>query len=314
MPARLSVIVPVRNCLPYLPKALDSIRCQKIEDIEIVVIDDQSTDGLDRWLAREAERDPRLKCLVGPGEGVAAARNTGLAACSAPLIGFVDADDSWNDDAIADRLRLMEERPEIVLSFADHESYSVDGRLLGTDFDYWPRFRRWLGTRRGIVPLGHQAFDLIFAENVCGTGTVIARRGAIDAAGGFDRRLRICEDWDLWLKLSRAGEVWCSTALTSRALSRPDSTSKNLPLLLTCLELVTAAHLPHADRRTRAIARARLATVRAEVAEQAGRMPQAVLHRLNSVRLDPTQRAAWEFLGAGYHLLAGKPPISTAPS
>jgi hypothetical protein len=201
----------------------------------------------------------------------------------------------------------MEEKPEILLTFADHESYSVDGRLLGTHFAYWPRFRRWLAGRQGLMPLGDQAFRLIFAENVCGTGTVIARRSAMDAAGGFSPRLRICEDWDLWLKLSRMGEVWCSTTMTSHALSRPNSTSKDLPLSLTCLEWVTAEHLPYADWRTGAIARARVATVRAEVDEEAGRRTQGVLHRLHSVLLDPTRRAVWEFLGAAYYLLAGKP-------
>jgi glycosyltransferase involved in cell wall biosynthesis len=313
-PPRLSVIVPVKNCLPYLPKAIDSIRRQNIDDIEIVVIDDQSTDGLDRWLAKEAKRDPRLKCLTGPGQGVAVARNVGVAGCSAPLIGFVDADDSWNAHAIADRLSLMEERPDILLSFADHESFSVDDRLLGTHFAYWPRFRHWLEGRQGLFPLGDRAFNLLFAENVCGTGTVIARRSAIEAAGGFDPRLRICEDWDLWLKLSRMGEVWCSTKLVSHSLNRPNSTSKNFPLLLTCMEWVTAEHLPYADRRTRAIALSRLATIRAEVAELSGRRPRALLHRLHGMVLDPNRRTVREFLGAGYYLLTGRPTAPAVPS
>lgn len=113
MSPRLSVVIPVKDCLPYLPKAIDSIRRQGIDDIETVVIDDQSTDGLDRWLAEEIKRDPHLKSRPGPGEGVAAARNAGLALCSAPLIAFLDADDSWNENAIADRLSLMEENPEV---------------------------------------------------------------------------------------------------------------------------------------------------------------------------------------------------------
>jgi glycosyltransferase involved in cell wall biosynthesis len=307
---RLSIIIPVKNCLQYLPTAIESIRDQAIDNIEIVVIDDQSTDGLDRWLAEESRRDARLKCLKGPGQGVAVARNVGLSACTAPLVGFVDADDQWNDHVIADRLALMEKSPEIVLSFADHETYSVDGRHLASDFAYWPRFSRWLNGRRGLLPLEGRAFNLVFAENVCGTGTVLARRDAMNAAGGFDPRLRICEDWDLWLKLSRQGEVWCSTTVTSRALSRPDSTSRNLPLLLTCLEIVTAEHLRYADWRTRAIARARLATVRADVAEADGRMPQAALHRLHSALHDPTRRAAREFLGAAYHTLTDRRAVS----
>lgn len=303
---RLSIIIPVKNCLQYLPTAIGSIRRQAIDDIEIVVIDDQSTDGLDRWLAEESRRDRRIKCLTGPGQGVAVARNVGLASCTAPLVGFVDADDQWNDHIITERLELMERKPEIVLSFADHETYSIDGRHGGSEFAYWPRFSRWLDGRQGVFPLHERAFDLIFAENVCGTGTVLARRDAMNAAGGFDPRLRICEDWDLWLKLSRRGEVWCSTTVTSRALRRPDSTSRNLPLLLSCLEVVTAEHLPYADRRTRAMARARLASARAELAEADGRMPQAALHRLRSALHDPTPRRAREFLGAAYHTLAAR--------
>jgi glycosyltransferase involved in cell wall biosynthesis len=312
MSPRLSVVIPVKDCLPYLPKAIDSIRRQGIDDIETVVIDDQSTDGLDRWLAEEVKRDRNLKSRPGPGEGVAAARNAGLALCNAPLIAFLDADDSWNENAIADRLSLMEENPEVVLTFADHAGFDVDGRPLGTNFGYVPRFQRWLAGRHGLLPLGDRAFNLLFAENVCGTSTVIARRDAIEAAGRFDRRLRICEDWDLWLKLSRAGAVWCSTTLATRALSRSESLSKNLPLLLACMEQVIAKNLPYADTRTRAIARAQLAAARADVAELEGRRPQAAMHQLHSLILDPTPRAAWKRLGVTFGLLSRKPAAAQA--
>ena len=61
MAPRLSIVIPVRNCLPYLPTAVDSIRKQRLDAVEIVVIGDQSTDALDRWLSRDA----RLKWLLG---------------------------------------------------------------------------------------------------------------------------------------------------------------------------------------------------------------------------------------------------------
>jgi glycosyltransferase involved in cell wall biosynthesis len=312
MSPRLSVIIPVKNCLSYLPKAIDSIRRQGIDDIEIVIVDDQSTDGLDRWLAEETKRDARLKSRLGPGQGVAAARNAALALCRAPLVAFLDADDSWNENAIADRLRLMEEKPEIVLTFADYEGYSPDDVRLGTYFAYWPRFHRWLARRTGVLPLGDQAFDFLFAENVCGTSTVIARRNAIEAVGGFDRTLRICEDWDLWLKLSRNGPVWCSTTLTTRALNRPDSTSKNFPLLLDCMGRVIAANWPYASPWSRSVARARLATAKADVAATAGRMSEAVWHRFNSFLLDPSAREAREVLSAGYRALTRTAPSARA--
>jgi|SRR6516164_9088394 len=65
MAPRLSIVIPVKNCLPYLPTAVDSIRKQRLDAVEIVVIGDQSTDALDRWLAQESKRDARLKWLLG---------------------------------------------------------------------------------------------------------------------------------------------------------------------------------------------------------------------------------------------------------
>jgi glycosyltransferase involved in cell wall biosynthesis len=65
MAPRLSVVIPVKNCLPYLPTAVDSIRKQRLDAVEIVVIGDQSTGALDRWLAQESKRDARLKWLLG---------------------------------------------------------------------------------------------------------------------------------------------------------------------------------------------------------------------------------------------------------
>jgi glycosyltransferase involved in cell wall biosynthesis len=314
MSPRLSVVIPVKNGLRYLPTAISSVRRQQLDEVEIIVVDDQSTDGLDKWLEQEVKKDPRLKPQRGPGAGVAAARNVGLRACNADLVAFLDADDSWNDNVIAERIALMNEHPGISLAFADHESYSIDGKTLGTHFAYFPRFHRWVGSRSGLLPLGPQAFNLLFAENVCGTSTVIARRSALEAAGGFDPNLKICEDWDMWLKLSRTGEVWCSTALASRFLHRADSTSRNSTLLLASLAEVTARHAPYADRRTRAIARARVAAAKADVAEEAGRLPQAVLHRLSSVVTDPTKRAAWELLGTSYRLLSGQRSAGPAPA
>ena len=66
MAPRLSIVIPVRNCLPSLPTAVDSIRKQRLDAVEIVVIGDRSTDALDRWLAQVSKRDARLKWSLGP--------------------------------------------------------------------------------------------------------------------------------------------------------------------------------------------------------------------------------------------------------
>ena len=311
--ASLSVVIPVKNDLIYLPKAIESIRRQNIDGTEIIVVDDQSTDGLDRWLADESRRHGDLKCLTGKGQGAGAARNLGLAEGAAPYVAFLDADDAWFDAAIADRLAVMRESSEILMTFGNAEHYLPDGQFLGTCFEYWPRFSRWLAGRSGLISLGKQAFRLLFVENVCGTDTVIIRRDVLERIGGFDPTLRIGEDWDLWLKVCRMGEVRCTTRPVSRRLRRTDSTSRNLPVLIECLKRVTAAHEHFADPRARAIAQARIETAKADLAELSGRPGEALLHRVRNLLLDPAKRSAWDTLATLYRLVARKALQPTRP-
>ncbi|OYW39345.1 MAG: hypothetical protein B7Z35_04325 [Hydrogenophilales bacterium 12-61-10] len=125
MAPRLSVVIPSRDCLAYLPDAIASIRAQEQPggpiapgSIEIVVVDDGSTDGTGDWLKAQAAHDPLLTALVHAPAGVGAARNAGIAAARAEIIAFLDADDQYLPDALSDRLVLMEQRPAIILSFA----------------------------------------------------------------------------------------------------------------------------------------------------------------------------------------------------
>ena len=89
----ISVIVPVYNVEEYLPRCLESILGQTYRDLQIILVDDGSTDGSSRLCAEFAERDPRVECIRISNSGVSAARNRGLAAAKGRWIGFVDADD-----------------------------------------------------------------------------------------------------------------------------------------------------------------------------------------------------------------------------
>ena len=89
----ISVIVPVYNVEEYLPRCLESILGQTYRDLQVILVDDGSTDGSSRLCAEFAERDPRIECIRISNSGVSAARNRGLAAAKGRWIGFVDADD-----------------------------------------------------------------------------------------------------------------------------------------------------------------------------------------------------------------------------
>ncbi len=97
----LSVIMPVYNTAPYLEDAVASVLTQTLTDLELLLVDDGSTDGSSRLCRRLALNDSRVRVLSGPHRGAAAARNRGLAAAEGALIGFVDADDWIEPDFYA---------------------------------------------------------------------------------------------------------------------------------------------------------------------------------------------------------------------
>lgn len=97
--AQVSVIVPVYNVEEFLPEALESLKAQTLEDIEIVAVDDGSTDGSLALLKRAAEQDTRIVIVSKPNGGLSSARNAGIAAATSPIVCFLDADDLLTPDA-----------------------------------------------------------------------------------------------------------------------------------------------------------------------------------------------------------------------
>src|SRR3954447_12026360 len=93
MPPRISVIVPVYNVEAYLAECLESLAGQTFRDLEVVMVDDGSTDGSAAIAERFAERDPRLRLIRQPNGGLSRARNTGIDAAGGELLAFVDSDD-----------------------------------------------------------------------------------------------------------------------------------------------------------------------------------------------------------------------------
>lgn len=300
---RLSVIIPTRDCLAYLPDAIASIRAQEDGtaihpgEIEIVVVDDGSTDGTGSWLQDQTARDLHLKALVHRPAGVAAARNAGIAVAGAQIIAFLDADDQYLPGALAERLDLMERDPSISLTFADVMSVDPNGKLVGYQFDYWPLFRAFIGGRSGLLALGPNAFAMLLAEMVCGTSSVMTRRRALEAVGSFNEDLRISEDWDLWLKLAQVGAVWCSTRRSTRYLVRPGSTSRNMDVLVDTVERVFRARVPDPSavpQPWRGVALARLHDARAELARSRGAWLKALYEHLSALAKAPSRRLARE--------------------
>lgn len=314
MVPRLAIVIPVRNGESFVAGAVASALALPIRDIEILVIDDGSTDGTPAVLQALAARDPRVVTIRRDSDhGAAAARNEAIRRARAAYICFLDADDSLRP-AVADRLLWHERHPETVMSFSDHETLLPDGTIEPRHVASWPRFQRFLGSARGIVMLGDDGFGLLFGENpVCTTGTM-ARRDALLGAGGFARDLRQAEDWDLWIRLARRGEIAYSTRAEVLHAVRPGSLSTEVDSVSRNVAEVVRRHWREAALRHPGALLSALSAVQVSRAEQARlrcRNVRAAVYYAAGLLLQPGTALARDFARALAVLAGLRPPGAT---
>ena len=180
----VSVIIPTYNRAALLREALDSVHAQTFRDFELIVIDDGSTEDIKAAVAGHVAR-PRVvrQAHLGP----AAARNCGLREASADLVAFLDSDDLWHPTKLEVFLRAADAEPELnffygPMSPIDLQGNPVPGRTK-------PCHDGWITQE-------------LFCSSFVHVPTILCRRDAILAAGGFDDALPVCEDYELWLRLS----------------------------------------------------------------------------------------------------------------
>lgn len=192
---KVSVIIPLYNKLPYLKKALLSVCTQSYADWECIVMDDGSTDGsgdLAEQLAKGL--DTRIRVIHQSNGGVAAARNNAVAACSAELISFLDADDWWEPSFLAEMVRVAESSPEAGIWASNYIYYKPGKTRIGvTNLTY-------IDESKGIINYPKSYAD--------GTGmpltsiSVMMRRSVFEEMGGFPLGVRLGEDFLLWSKIA----------------------------------------------------------------------------------------------------------------
>lgn len=187
----VSVIIPAFNAAATLLETIASVRAQSYADLEILVIDDGSTDAT-AALARSVG-DHRLRTLSFPHAGLAAARNRGLQHATGAFVSFVDADDLWTPDKIADQLAALKQHPEAGLAY----SWTV---FVDPD-------RCFLFAKERLYFEGDVSLPLLRECFIASGSNVLLRRCCVEAVGPFrtDPALRGAEDWDYWL---RAAADW----------------------------------------------------------------------------------------------------------
>jgi GT2 family glycosyltransferase len=185
----ISVVIPTHNYARFLPRALDSVLAQTHSRLEIIVVDDGSTDGTDKVLARYGAR---LRVLAGPGRGPSASRNVGIGAANGDFIAVLDADDEWRPTKLARQLAVLVEEPRLGAVGCAVEMRTADGPL-GIRYFYNPSDERL--TRMRAVALRR---DWVGGSN---SGALMPRR-VVELLGGYTEELPAAEDWFMWLRLA----------------------------------------------------------------------------------------------------------------
>jgi len=187
----VSVVIPTYNRQRLVQDTIDSVLRQTFTDLELIVVDDGSTDDTGRILGERYAS--RIHYVYQENQGESVARNHGIDLAMGRYIAFVDSDDLWHPDKLKRQIEVLEALPEVGMISTQAHWINYEGMHLKQ------------------LPHGHDRksetifwSDLVLDNVVAGGGSsAVVRRTCFDHVGGFDRRIRFGEEWDLWLRLAR---------------------------------------------------------------------------------------------------------------
>ena len=181
----VSVVMPTYDRAAVLPRAIHSVLGQTMPDLELLVVDDGSSDGTAEVLAGCA--DPRLRVLRTGHRGVSAARNAALAVASGELVAYLDTDNLWSPQFL--EVMVDELRPRDVAAYCGRHLFLLDGPLDDA---------RVLARKTHSPPYNPAA---LLRGNSIDLNVLVHRRWLVEQLGGFDEELPRLTDWDLVVRI-----------------------------------------------------------------------------------------------------------------
>jgi GT2 family glycosyltransferase len=222
----ITVIVPTFNRARQLQEAVESVLAQPLRELEVIVVDDGSTDDTGAIIAALQRRDSRVTSLSQPNGGVGAARNRGLDRAQGDLIAFLDSDDRWSPDKLPFQLACLERVPEVGMIWTDMIGIDPGGSVIpGYSIRSLLPYRFGLDELFAVsVPLSELAETpqpwrdgVLYAGDIYGKAllgnlvlpsSVLMTRARLERAGHFDQSLQVAgEDFDFFLRVCREGPV-----------------------------------------------------------------------------------------------------------
>ncbi|MCC7418343.1 MAG: glycosyltransferase [Acidobacteria bacterium] len=211
-PPRVSVVIPNYNCGRFIADAIGSVLAQTMDDLEVIVVDDGSTDGSAAALRPFGDR---VRLFEQPNRGVSTARNRGIGESRGEFVAFLDADDLWHPEKLEKQLPRFA-NPEVGLVHCAVEYVDERERPLGTNFTG--------RSGRVLEPIVLLQGTVVLA----GGSTAVVRREAFDRVGLFDREMSTAADWDMWRRIACAYEIDMVREPLMRYRLRPGSMHRNV--------------------------------------------------------------------------------------
>ncbi len=232
----VAVVITTYNDADFLHEALTSVALQQTVPHEIFVVDD----GSEVSPAPIVAAFPEARLIRKQNGGLASARNAGLKAASSKFITFLDADDRFRSNAIAAGLDCFARSPDAAMVYGGHIRICADGSQIGND-KYRPASR-------------DPYADLLVGNRIGMHATVLYRRDILLAEGGFDEGLRLCEDYDVYLRLARKYPVASHPEIVAEYRWHGRNMSSNTASMLRATLAVHDRHREQTGRSRRSLA------------------------------------------------------------
>ena len=202
--AKVSVVIPAYNCERYIKETIESALSQTYKDIELIVVDDGSTDGTGEIVKSFSSK---LKYVPqNKNTGPSAARNEGIKMATGEYVAFLDHDDVWMPNKIERQIRLFEDNGETALTYSNYLYVGQSGKEMGTLFDT-------VRPHRGFI------FEHLILDNFVPTSSVVFKKKVLDEIGGFKERFLIAHDFELYLRIAERYKAdFISTPLVRRRI------------------------------------------------------------------------------------------------
>lgn len=224
MKPTVSVIVPAYNASRTVGATIESVLSQSFTDLELVMVDDGSTDETKDIVSEYKSKDPRIVYAWQKNSGVSAARNRGLDIAKGKHISIIDADDLWEKDKLNRQLAVIGSEKDMVVLTGIRRFQLVNGRKVYGEITMPP-------------PLQNDRYDLmstllLSSFQMVLINTALLEKNLARKLGGWNPNMRIAEDWDFWIRASRRCRFKVIEEPLSYYRKHAESVTKNLDLFM----------------------------------------------------------------------------------